>query len=249
MDDRTKTISDLQCTESVVPPPIGPDIPRFESHRYAPNGKAVLLVILTSNKFKEGILCDAFRSKAPQGIDVHSITLPIDSGVGGQPYNDAGTLGACNRISNALQALHADAHQDMLRRKGIGTVIVASIESYIQTDHVVRPTDFAVIVIHNATTEQTRACVSQGTTVDPRYVEQARRFGFDGHPNFGRVTVGRVLAAHVPGLDEGDWQIVLCGRSRYELLKEAIDPLELPWGMEKDTSGDKEYRCRQAEAE
>ncbi|RYP48449.1 hypothetical protein DL768_005651 [Monosporascus sp. mg162] len=232
MQHLMKTKSSIQRTETIVPPFMDPAILPFESHQYPPSGKAVLLVIPTANKQKEALLRGAFGDQAPNGADLHVITVPFDSGVGEQPYNDAGSLGAHNRITNALRALHGENHQEMLRLRGIGTVIVASIESYIQTDRVTRPTDYGIIMIRNATAEKTTACLSWGTTVDPVYVDRARRFGFDGNPNFGRVTVGQVLAAHVPGLDKADWQVVLGGRSRYELLKEAIEQLEIPWGVE-----------------
>lgn len=232
MQHLNKTISQMQGTEHIVPPFEGMVIPPFESHQYRDNGKAVLLVIPTANKFKEGLLRDVFREKAPDGVDIHIITIPFDSGVGEQPYNKAGGLGAYNRITNALRALHTEDHQDMMRSKGIGTVIVASIESYIQIDHVSRPTDYGIVAIHNATTGRTKSCLSLGTTVDPAYVDRARRFGFDGgEPDFGRVTVGQVLAAHIPGVDKADWQVILGGRSRYELLQEAVEQLEIPWDL------------------
>ncbi|RYP02537.1 hypothetical protein DL764_005781 [Monosporascus ibericus] len=227
-----KTKSSIQETESIVRPFGDPAILPFESHQYPLSGKGVLLVIPTANKQKEALLRGAFGDRAPNGADLHVITVPFDSGVGEQPYNEAGSLGAHNRITNALRALHAANYQEILRLRGIGTVIVASIESYIQTDQVTRPTDYGIVMIRNATAEKTAACLSWGTTVDPAYVVRARRFGFDGDPNFGRVTVGQVLAAHVPGLDKADWQVVLGGRSRYELLKEAIEKLEIPWGVE-----------------
>ncbi|RYP73510.1 hypothetical protein DL770_007760 [Monosporascus sp. CRB-9-2] len=227
-----KTKSSIQGTETIVPPFIDPAILPFESHQYPLSGKGVLLIIPTANKQKEAILRGAFGDQAPNGADLHVITVPFDSGVGEQPYNEAGSLGAHNRITNALRALHAENYQEMLGLRGIGTVMVAAIESYIQTDHVTRPTDYGIVMIRNATAEKTTACLSWGTTVDPAYVDRARRFGFDGDPNFGRVTVGQVLAAHVPGLDKADWQVVLGGRSRYELLKEAIEQLEIPWGVE-----------------
>jgi hypothetical protein len=231
MQHLRKTVSNIRKTETIVPPFMEPDMPQFESHQYPLSGKAVLLVIPTANKLKEKILLDGFREKVPNGVDLHTITVPFDSGVGEQPYNEAGCLGAHNRITGALRALHARNHQEVLGSKSIGTVIVASIESYIQTNHVARPVDYGVIVVRNATAEKTTACLSWGTTVDPAYVDRARRFGFDGDANFGRVTVGQVLAAHVPGLDKADWQVVLGGQSRYKLLKDAIAELEIPWGL------------------
>jgi non-canonical (house-cleaning) NTP pyrophosphatase len=227
-----KTLCELKGTEAVVPPFMDPDIPRFESHRYPLHGTAVLLVIPTANKQKERILCDHFREQAPTAVNLHTITIPFDSGVGEQPYNEAGCLGAHNRVTNALRALHEDAYQGILKSKGIGTVIVASIESYVQTEYVPRPVDYGIIVIRNATTERTTSFMSWGTTIDLNYVNRARRFGFDGDPNFGRVTVGQIIAAHVPGVDKADWQVVLGGDSRYKLINSAIAQMEIPWGLE-----------------
>jgi non-canonical (house-cleaning) NTP pyrophosphatase len=236
MNDIESALSVIRGTETVVPPPKEPEIPPFESHKYPISGRAVLLVVPTSNKSKQSLLLDTFRSKAPEGVELYSLTLPVDSEVGEQPYNEAGSFGAYNRITNALRALHSDKHDKFLRRNSIGTIIVASIESYIQTNQVPRPVDFGFIVIHNATTGLTRACLSKGTTVDPKYVERARRFGYDRHPNYGRATVGRILAAQFPGLDPGDWQTVLSGHSRYDALKEAVSALELPLGTESRSS-------------
>jgi non-canonical (house-cleaning) NTP pyrophosphatase len=160
---------------------------------------------------------------------MHSVVVPFDSGVGEQPYNEAGVLGAHTRICNALRHLDTPEFQETLVSKGIGTVIVASIENYIQLDNVGRPTDYGVVVIHNATAGETVAGLSWGVTVPPAYVDRARRFGFEGNPNYGRVAVGQVLAAHVPGLDKADWHSILAGRSRYDLLSDAIGRLTIPW--------------------
>jgi hypothetical protein len=228
-----KTIPDVQGTEDVTPPPVeGFSIPQFETHQYPIHGNAVLLVIPTANKMKVELLQSAVRAKAPDSDDVHTITIPADSCVGEQPYNRAGIIGAHNRISNALRALREPKNEEIFRSKQIGTVLVASIESYFETERVGRPTDYGVVVIHNATTGGTTACLSQGTMVPPAYVDRARHFGFEGDdPRFGRVTVGRILAAHIPGLDKADWQVVLGGHSRYELLKDAVERLEIPWGL------------------
>ena len=114
----------------------------------------------------------------------------------------------------------------MLVSKGIGTVFIASIENCIRLDSVERPTDYGVVVIHNASTGGTVAGLSRGVTA---YVDRARRFGFEGNLNYGRVTIGQILAAHVLGLDKADFHSVLAGRSRYDLLSEVIDNLTVPW--------------------
>jgi hypothetical protein len=69
----------------------------------------------------------------------------------------------------------------------------------------------------------------RGVTVPPVYINRARHFGFEGDPNQGRVTVGQILAAQVLGLDKADWQVVLAGHSRYDLLKDAIRQVQILW--------------------
>jgi non-canonical (house-cleaning) NTP pyrophosphatase len=223
------SVSDLEGTEKIVPPHMDLRLPPFQFHQYPSYGNAVLLLIPTENESKRRLLQEAFRERAPNDMIVHTVTVSVDSGVGEQPYNEAGIIGAHNRISNALLRLDTAEYQDTFRVKRIGTIICASIENYIQTDNVDRPTDYGVVVIHNATTQQTTACTSWGVTTPPAYVNRARRFGFEGDPNRGRVTIGQILAAHVPGLDKADWQAVLAGHSRYDLLKDAIRQVPIPW--------------------
>ena len=223
------SVPDLKSTEKVVPPYMDPKLPPFQLHQYPSYGNAVLLVIPTENESKKRLLQETFKERAPNDVIVHIITISVASGVGEQPYNEAGIIGAHNRINNALLRLDTAEYQETFKVKRIGTVIVASIESYIQTDNIDRPTDYGVVVIHNATRHQTTACMSWGVTVPPAYVNRARRFGFEGDPNRGRVTVGQILAARVPGLDKADWQSVLAGHSRYDLLKDAIRQVPIPW--------------------
>jgi non-canonical (house-cleaning) NTP pyrophosphatase len=227
--DLMSSVQELRGTEKAVPPPADPELPPFQHHKYPSHGDAVLLVIPTENEFKKKVLQETFRQKTPSGVTLHTISIPVESEVGEQPYNEAGAVGAYNRISNALHRLDATEYQETLRDKGIGTVIVASIENYIQTDNIERPTDYGVVVIHNATSRRTRACVSWGVTVSPNYVSRARYFGDEGDPNRGKVTVGRVLAANAPGLDKANWHKVLSARSRYDLLRDAVRQLSIPW--------------------
>jgi non-canonical (house-cleaning) NTP pyrophosphatase len=229
-NDTIVPIADLKCSERIVPPIKGPPVLPFQLHQYPLYGNATLLVIPTANESKRRLLQDMFTERAtPHNVTMHTITVPVDSEVGEQPYNDAGVAGAYNRISNALVCLDSWDHEKSFGEKSIGTVIVESIESYIQLEGVDRPTDYGIIVIHNVTTQRTTACSSWGVTVAPAFVNRARRFGFQGNPNHGRVTVGQILAANVPGLDKADWQAVLAGRSRYDLLKDAIIKLPIPW--------------------
>jgi hypothetical protein len=228
-DGPTNSIAELKKTVTVVPPNLNIKVPPFEPRQLPRHGEAVMLVIPTDNTSKEQHMRKCFEKQKPKGVIMHSIKVHVDSVVGQQPYNEAGVLGAHSRISDALRHLNAPEYQDMLMSKGIGTLIVASIENYIQLDNVECPTDYGVVVIHNASTRQTTAGLSWGVTVPPDYVDRARRFGFEGNPNYGRITVGQILAAHVPGLDKADFHRVLADHSRFDLLSDAVDRLTIPW--------------------
>lgn len=79
-----------------------------------------------------------------------------------------------------------------------------------------------------------RSAVSRGTTVPVEYWRAAEMHGFeDAEPGqtgtHGKVTVGEVLAANVPGLDKANWNEPLAHVSRYELLQEAMKKMQIPW--------------------
>lgn len=141
----------------------------------------------------------------------------------------------------------------------IGTVLAASIENYILLPQSFtspyspssspsttvkdpsyqggsdRPTDFGVVVIHNATTGRTAVASSSGVTMDPRFVRRAKRFGSDdGDPDHGRISAGVIVAARGPtaagtGIDKADWHRIVVGRSRYDLLRDAVADMQVPW--------------------
>lgn len=167
--------------------------------------------------------------RAPAGTQIHTITFPVESGVGEQPYNIAGSEGARNRIMNALARLQSPEYAETFAKENIGLVIAASIENYVQTEDIDRPADFAIAVVHNANMNQTRSSSSRGVTIAPRYVDRARRFGTNGDANYGNITVGKVMAARVSQLDHADWHSVVAGISRYDLLAEAIAKIQIPW--------------------
>ena len=166
-------IPNLKNSEKVVPPHNDPILPRFPPHRFPSYGNTVLLVIPTANESKRRLLEDSFIEQAPENVVLRTVIVPVDSEVGEQPYNDAGIIGAYNRINNALIRLDTAEYEKILREKNIGTVIVASIESYIQVDDVDRPTDYGVVVVYNATTQQTAACSSWGVTIPLTFVDRA----------------------------------------------------------------------------
>jgi non-canonical (house-cleaning) NTP pyrophosphatase len=228
-DPSVETIPCLKGTEKMIPArKLSQSLP-FPRHQYQSHGNAVLLVIPTANEKKKAILEKSVIARAPPALNVHTIIVPAESDVGEQPYNEAGLAGACNRILNALKKVEDMGSEGLIARYAIGTVIFASIENFIQTRDIERPADFGIAIVYNATTGQTSACSSRGVTVPPEYVSRAQRFGTDGNDDHGNITVGQVLAARVPGLEKADWHAVLAGKSRYELLEEAVKGLSIPW--------------------
>lgn len=223
-------IEAFKNTETIVPPFKDPVLPRFPQHDYPSHGINTLLLTPTQNKFKTKLFRETFERQLPKGQTLQTLCIAFDSGVGEQPYNEAGLLGAWNRISNALNFLDDPENQAILKEGKIGTVMVASIESYIQIIDVDRPTDYGVVVIHNATTNKTVATLSQGVTVPTKYLEKARELGFeDDEENCGKVTVGVVFAREAEGIDKANWHEVVAGKSRYDILTEAVSKVEIPW--------------------
>jgi hypothetical protein len=119
--------------------------------------------------------------------------------------------------------------------------LVGAVENVIsrsarREDGAVVPVDYGVVVFCRVSlvdgTWEWRVGVSGGVTVPVEYWREAERYGFedgDERRQRGRVTVGEVLATNVPGLDKADWHLPLAGRSRYDLLREAMERMEVPW--------------------
>jgi len=235
------SIAALQSTETVIPAPHpfesphATPVPEIPKRVFPKHGNGILLVIPTANKHKTRILTEVFEKQKPPGVSTISyITVPAESDVGEQPYGlEAGVQGARNRIDKALQGL-VDSKGSVIREMGIGTVMAASIENFIQRpragDGCSSPVDYGVVMVYNATTGKAVVGVSRGVTVPILYFEHALELGYvGGNENYGRVAVGDVLAAHVAGLDRADWHSVVSGVSRYDLLREVFDSIVIPW--------------------
>ncbi|KAJ1328114.1 inosine/xanthosine triphosphatase [Microdochium nivale] len=199
----------------------------------APAHPVFIVAIPTENKHKVALIKEYFHRRLPIKSTVHFDVVPSESCVGEQPYDDAGTKGAWNRMRNAM--LHITGCPDMTRlweQRKPSEVFFATIENFIQTTSIARPTDFGVVIVASAKRRTYSGCITTGVTVDPRYVDAARCYGADGDfggvANHGRVTVGTVLASRYPGLDKANWHEVVAGVSRYELLRRAINSLPLP---------------------
>jgi non-canonical (house-cleaning) NTP pyrophosphatase len=223
-------------TEDVVPAPdvtniAIPNIPEFP-HALAPKGDAtrVLVVIPTENKNKADLIKQVFNQNKPKDLELHYEKFKAGSDVGEQPYDlQTGLEGASNRIRNAQTVLSPE------KAAAATTVILASIENYIQYHgedgrSMQRPVDYGMIVMHNVSTKKTVVRITKGVTMPLVYVEEARKRGFeDIGRQHGCVTVGEVLKERDPGLDKANWHLVLAGKSRYDLLREAMLGMEIPW--------------------
>src|SRR3569833_150802 len=125
-----KKIQSLKGTEQIIPSLQTPNIAPFPTYQYPNCGNAVLLVIPTENKAKTALFRECLVERHPEGLEVHSLTVPVESNVGEQPYDAAGAQGAYNRICNALRRL-ADGGigsgglHAVFTAHAIGTVMVA----------------------------------------------------------------------------------------------------------------------------
>lgn len=217
----------MRDTERVVGPDASGDedvkLPLLDCVINGRYGHEVLLVIPTDNKAKITLLKQAFETRRPEGIELRIKIVRAHSEVGEQPYNHNGKVGAYNRIRNALKI------PDLAAIAETSTVIVTAIENYIRI-HDDGPIDYGIIVIHNATNCKTIASISNGVTVPQVYFDYTQQLGYNDDTKLqGKIAVGTVMADCVEGLDKADWHKVVSGSSRYDLLAQTLDNMQIPW--------------------
>ncbi|KAH8719557.1 hypothetical protein GQ44DRAFT_712238 [Phaeosphaeriaceae sp. PMI808] len=224
--------SDILYKESIVPAPTHLVFPPINSARALPSSKYgdnIMVFIPTENKFKTETIQRMVRahlgSEQKSRLVVHSRLIPSE--VGEQPYDENGLRGAYNRIRNTLRFL--EQNEEMLKADRIGTVLIGAIENFIQrSSDGGSAVDYGIVVMYNATTKKMVGTISRGVTVPQRFLEQAQTEGYeDEERKSGKVTVGEVLA-EIFGVDKGNWHEIIVGVSRYTLLEEAIQSLEIP---------------------
>lgn len=226
-----KSVDEIRNTQQVVTPlQYQGQLPSFPKYTFESHGEVTLVVIPTKNKSK----VDEIRRKFETLVDptkLQFIVIEADSKVGQQPYDDEeGLTGAFNRLTDAFNKLNTPENIKQMGELGIGTIIGASIESFFKLEYVggkiKSAIDYGAIIVHNATTGSTDSTISEGAPMDPAYIEIAISLGFDdAEKKHGKVTGGKVLAAHVPGLDHADWQGVVTGIPRYTTLRKAMDTM------------------------
>ena len=206
-------------------------------------GANVLLVVPTNNPHKVSLLQRLARrvlaKTAPRTLLV--LRRPAASGVNEQPYNDAGARGAQNRAQAVATHLSSAAGNRFLQKHNVGTVLIGAVENYDELRdakvHGAGPQDIGCIALYNATEQRGTMAWSRGVQLPKGMVREAMRYGYrpgdsygPAQPDYpawpfthqgGNMTVGKVLAAHVPGLADDDPHRTLCGVSRYLLLEEA----------------------------
>ncbi|KAK3987793.1 hypothetical protein QBC44DRAFT_294548 [Cladorrhinum sp. PSN332] len=244
--------TNLGLNPRATPLPIIPSISTSTSSSFRNN---ILLIIPTANASKTRLLTAHLNHNLPPSSTLHTLTLPATSNAGEQPYDSLGPIGARNRIANALTLFTSSPdHLSLLTKHQIGTVIIGAVENFIIRNYssnsngeekkaVPAPVDFGYVALYNATSGKLETGISRGVRVPVEYLKEAESYGFedeedededgdgDGERKKGKVTVGEALAANIEGLDKADWHKVLSvGKvSRYDLLKEALDGLEVPW--------------------
>ncbi|KAK4193248.1 hypothetical protein QBC35DRAFT_481009 [Podospora australis] len=192
----------------------------------------ILLGIPTKNVGKVSLIQNHVTSSPyAHGKQISTLPIPADSEAGEQPYNSAGLLGAHIRIRNCLAKLTPSDY------RGFEVIMVAAVENFIWLDaDRKKGVDYGVVMFYNAVTGALRTGISKGVEVPEAYLEEAQRYGFEDEEDGkgkkekekGKVTVGEVIAANT-GLDKADWHLSLAGVSRYDLLREEMEGMEIPW--------------------
>ncbi|KAL2154652.1 hypothetical protein VTH82DRAFT_3328 [Thermothelomyces myriococcoides] len=206
----------------------------------------ILLVIPTENESKAKLLRSRLSATKPAHVRLDYCQVKARSDVGEQPYDGAGPRGAFNRVVNAVASLLADADKRaaLVERPRVGTLIVGAIENFVLRNRDrdsgdVNPVDHGFVVLCRVSlvdhTWDWVVGVGRGVTVPREYYEAAQELGFEdedegegGTRTCGKVTIGQLLSANA-GVDNADWAKPLAGVSRYDLLREALEAMDVPW--------------------
>ncbi|KAK0748325.1 hypothetical protein B0T21DRAFT_406852 [Apiosordaria backusii] len=152
--------------------------------------KRVLLIIPTKNPSKTELLLAHFKENLPPNTELHHLAFAgASSGVGEQPYDQSGIIGAHNRIDHIVTCLPLipDVVAEVVSHR-ITTIIVAAIESFIARpgyrppppgqEPSTEPIDYASIMFYNPVTRVVTTGVSTGASVPKEYYEEAQKYGF-----------------------------------------------------------------------
>jgi hypothetical protein len=254
-----QTIDEIQGSQILVKPLKINDVQKPANNSNLKDGK-VLVLIPTDNTFKVSLVQARFESllKQVRGDAYNDSDLVVKALPWGhlhetQSFNGAGLMQAMNRGKAAEDWLQTEDAQKLLGEQRIEHIFWTAIENFIQLNADIdpedptakAPVDFAYIVIRNLQDGSSSMNISEGVTLDSRYVEEAMRYGYlpqhrYGESNYqkdrqwnldtmpGNVTVGKVMTTHVHNLRHDDWHKLLGNKSRYEILWEALKNTQIP---------------------
>ncbi|KAF4969897.1 hypothetical protein FSARC_2954 [Fusarium sarcochroum] len=224
-----KTIEEFRGSERVVERPCDEVFPNIKLQAWTSHGDGCLVIIPTENEDKVNLFRAKLQQKKPSNIALQFLCIRTSDDGYSQSFDEQGKTCAEKRVWKVANTFNEN-YSDYLEDNRIGTVLFAVIESFFQLSNVERPVDAAVIVVHNAMTGQTEAGVSKGVTLHPAFVEEARSRGFVyGDQERCRTTAGEVVAERIKDVDKANWQEPASGKSRYEIVGERIEAMNIPW--------------------
>lgn len=234
-----QTLDEVRDTQKIVSSPkplVNPNNKNPEGH--------VLVLISTENPRKLDLIRERFTN---ENAVVEIKTVPWNFGYQQQAYNGAGELAARKRGEYAEDWLKSPDGQNFLKDHPFESIYWVAMVNYIQLDSKKKnpPIDYGLIMVKNVNTGAFSSTITEGVTVDPRFVEEAMRYGYlpehrygnhdyskDKHWDYdtmpGNVRVGKVLTTHVYNLKNDDWHAVVANKSRYDILSDSIKTLTIP---------------------
>ncbi|KAK4041446.1 hypothetical protein C8A01DRAFT_14821 [Parachaetomium inaequale] len=212
---------------------------------YHPDPNRITIIIPTGNADKVNVVVRFLKSgkagkPGPVSFASHC-EVPAKSGVGEQPYDDAGPRGAFTRVVSAVTKLQRDTeYLAKMAQGGVGTVLVGSVENFMSRELVDTPegevmmaVDYGFVVFCRIPLTgkdrkwEWKVGASRGVTAPVEYWRAAEKQGFDdgAGKKHGKVTVGQVLEDNIPEIKAANWHKVLADESRYDLLREAMEEM------------------------
>lgn len=167
------------------------------------------IILGSTSKHKIAALQQVFQEVYP---DVQCFIKGVKalSGINEQPVGHTETLqGALHRLSHAKQLIQSESYDFVVAiENGIVPVEIEGVTQWF---------DVGWVIVENFAGIRAFAC-SNGVEMGTRYVEEARKRGFD------TTTVGAVMAEQCPGLEATDPQLFLTSNlvPRSEMLKQTL---------------------------
>ncbi|KAH7061015.1 hypothetical protein BKA63DRAFT_497684 [Paraphoma chrysanthemicola] len=211
-----------ECATTVVLPPSVFRLGRLP-------GQYVLLLVPTANREEQLWLQSLLQDHVGEYTLV-TYAYEVDTEIE-QLYHDTVTEGLTNRLMAMIVVTESSVQ--ILEELGIGTVIIGVVENYIRTSkHNDAAVDFGVAVFYDVGTGELVQTTTQGVPVQPSFLCEAQEQGLSSvRRRADSVTYGDIVQKYFGGparqrygsdFDIGkDWHRVVCGSSRYDLLRDA----------------------------